>query len=310
MSMRQWSTYGCLLGLVLAMPSVSVADDLCGGDAPRKQFDAKARAALAKAEQSGKPGALYSAYQSLSNDDCASSELLAQAKQRMPKLARDAAKQAEAAGQWYGKDGSAYSWWEAVHEFAEADRVMVKAVQAAPQNLEVFKAAWEIDRRSHARSAAVPPYTASPAYRQELTKIAASTVDKLMAQEAQEAKGLSGDIGAVGQAATQSLMTLERAAQWMAFVPGGDKPAKARAEQRGDAILQRGDAAFSSTFASGYYKFAGSPKAAEIAATQEKRMKALEKSAGKIKEAVVEKSQRDQGAFKKGQADLEKELGF
>lgn len=310
MSRRHGVTYACVLGLLLAAPAMSLADDLCGGDAPRKQFETKARAALAKAEQAGKAGQLYTTYQSLSNDDCASRELIEQAKQRMPKLAREAAKQAEAAGQWYGKDGSAFFWWEQAGEFAEGDRVMLKAVHAAPQNFALFNAAWEIDQRSSRRAAAVPPYTAPSAYRQELTKHATSTVDKLMAQEGQEAKGLSGDIAALGQASLSSLGTLQQAAQWMAFLPGGDKPAKVRAEQRGEAILKRSDAAITGAMAAGYFSFAGSPKAAELKARQEQRVKSLGQSVGKMKDSVAEKSQSEQNTFKKGQADLEKELGF
>lgn len=315
--MRRWSTYGCMLGLMMALPTASYADDLCGGDEARRQFEAKARGDLAKAEQSGKPGVLYSAYRNLSNDDCASTELIAKARQQMPKLGREAAKQAEASGVLVSKDPkspSAFFWWEAVREFPEADRVMLKAVQARPQDLDLFKAAWDIDRLSGQRGGGDITYEAPAAYRQALVKVATAAVNRLMAQEEKEAQGLTADIGTAGMASSRSLRTLEQAAEWMSFLPGGDKPAKLRAEQRGDAILKRGDAGFSAGLAVPYYEFAGSPKALQARKQIEERQRAIEKRAEKTKEAieqaVQEKSQSEQSKFKKGQADLEKELGF
>ncbi len=317
MNKRGGMVYGVLLGLVVVGPNPSWADDICGGDAPRKEFEVKAKAALAKAEQSGKAGVLYSAYRTLSNDDCASPELIAKAQQQMPKLGREAAKQAEAAGLWYSKDThspSAFYWWEAIGEFREGDRVMLKAVQTKPQDLGLFKAAWDIDRISSERARVEPPYAAPAAYRQELTKVARASADRLMAQEEKEARGLTADLSTAGMAATASLQLLEQAAAWMQFVPGGDQPARARAEQRGDLLLKRGDATFSAGMAEPYYKFSGSPKAQQLVKQIEERQRAMEKSAGKaaesMKEAIKEKSQSEQSKFKKGQADLEKELGF
>lgn len=71
---------------------------------------------------------------------------------------------------------------------------------------------------------------------------------------------------------------------------------------------------FSQPMAVAYYKFARSPKAKQIEAKQEERQRAIEKSAESMKRSmdgmVKEKSAADQEKFKKGKADLEKELGF
>ena len=71
---------------------------------------------------------------------------------------------------------------------------------------------------------------------------------------------------------------------------------------------------FSRPMAVEYYKFAGSPKAKQIEAKQEERQRAMEKSAESMKKSmegmVKEKSSAEQEKFRKGKADLEKELGF
>ena len=131
-----------------------------------------------------------------------------------------------------------------------------------------------------------------------------------MSLEEQDAKGLTADAGTLGTSAHKSLEKLQRAAGWMQFLPEGDKPAKVRAEQRGDTIMKRGDAGLMGGVAIGYYQFAGSPKAAQVEAKMEETMRAAEKSSEKGKDAIVEKNAADQTKFKKGQADLEKELDF
>jgi hypothetical protein len=100
----------------------------------------------------------------------------------------------------------------------------------------------------------------------------------------------------------------------MKFLPEGDKAARARAEQRGDTIMKRSDPTFTAMNAKAYYEFAGSSKAKEKLAQLEKKseesQRAMEKSARKMEGVITEKSEADQKKFKKGKADLEKELGF
>ncbi|MFO0775430.1 MAG: hypothetical protein U0172_12270 [Nitrospiraceae bacterium] len=317
--MNRWIVSKRVPFVVLACCAVSMvsgaawADDVCGGKEEQQQT-ARLRASATKAEQSGDKAAQIAAYRALVSDDCAPKDVLAQAKSRVPTLARELATEAEAKGQFYahGK-ASAFLWFETAGAFADADRVMLKAVRAKPDDIETFRAAMKVDTLSE-RQAGAKPHTVDAAYRAELEKTATATVARLLAQEEKDAARLSGSLMDASMAATQSLTTLERAAQWMAFLPGGDAAAKARAEQRGDAILKRSDAALSSQLAVPYYKFAGSAKAAQVKQQADERAKVMQKKGEQLKDAVeksvTEKSQADQSKFKKGQADLEKELGF
>lgn len=317
--------------LILALtvsPQAVRADDICMGDEEEKATKATITAAL-KAEKSAKPAELFVAYQSIANDECVDrfdKHIQARAKTNLPKLGRDLAKAAEAKGLLYSKEPvgtggktSAFAWFEASGDYNEANRVTLKAVHAKSDNLEFFKTAWEVDQHRYGprdpKTGEQKPYASPAAYRQELQKIASANADRLMKAEEKDAQGLSGDINAVGMATMHSLEKLKKASDWMKFLPDGDKPARARAEQRGDTIMKRSDPTFTQGSATAYYEFAGSPKAKEKLAQLNKKMeessRAMEKSAEKMKGAVtVEKSEADQKKFKKGKADLEKELGF
>ncbi len=314
--MNQWSMSGLLLCLLASGASPVLADDICGGPEERKNSTAKARAAIVKAEQAGKLPALFLANRAAAADDCVADTLRSQARGQMSKLGRELAKQAEAKGLLYTKapregDGSvsAFAWFEAVRAFTEADRVMLKAVRLKPDDLDLFRAAWDVDRLSGQRLRE-PIYTAPAGYRRELEKSATAAAERLMSREEKEAHELSGSMMTLGVASAKSLATLRQAAEWMKFLPGGDRAAKARAEQRGDAILKREDAGMTGIMALPYYEFAGSPKAAQVRKTQEQHQRAVEESAGKLQDALAEKGDADRQKFEKGKADLEKELGF
>jgi hypothetical protein len=115
-------------------------------------------------------------------------------------------------------------------------------------------------------------------------------------------------------ATMSSLVKLRKASDWMKFLPDGDKSAKMRAEQRGDAIMKRPDPMFTQMHAMSYYDFAGSPKAKEKAAQLGKKMeesgRTMEKASKSMEGTITESSAADQKKFKKGTADIEKELGF
>ncbi len=138
--------------------------------------------------------------------------------------------------------------------------------------------------------------------------------DRLMKAEENEAQGLTGNIGELGKATTQSLEKLRGAALWMKYLPGGDRPARDRAEQRGDTIMKRPDPTFTQGQAMMYYEFAGSPKAKDMAAQIKKKgeesQRAMEKAGESMKGMFSQKSEADQKQFDKKKADLEKELGF
>ncbi|OHE17469.1 MAG: hypothetical protein A2X96_11930 [Syntrophobacterales bacterium GWC2_56_13] len=316
-----------LLILALASPSVR-ADDICMGDEEEKAAKAAIAVAL-KTEKSGKPVEFFVAYQSIANDECVDrfdKNIQARAKANLPKLGRELAKAAEAKGALYSKDQvradgqtSAFQYFEAIGDFNEANRVMLKVVHAKLDDLEFFKTAWDMDRGRHGprdpKTGERKPYTSPVAYRQELQKVASANADRLMKAEEKDAAGLSGNSNDVAMATMRSLDKLKKTSDWMKFLPDGDKPAKARAEQRGDTIMKRANPMFTQGNAMSYYKFAESPKAKEKAAQLEKKMKeserTMKKSAEEAKGAVTtEKSEADQKKFNKGKADLEKELGF
>ena len=312
--MKRLHSHGAVALLLMGFSAAIVADDICGDSTGQAQIAAR-EADVARVEKSGDKVQIFLAYQGAVGAECASDGVVAKARASLPKLGRELAAKAEADGVLYTKappraDGktSAFAWLEASGNFAEADRVMLKAVHAKPEDMELFKSAWHVDDLSGRRSGR--DYKASASYRQELEKLAKTSAAKLMSLEEQDAKGLTADAGTLGTSASKSLEKLQRAADWMQFLPEGDKPAKVRAEQRGDTIMKRGDAGLMGGVALGYYQFAGSPKAAQVEAKMEATGRAIEKSSEKVKDAIVEKNADDQTKFKKGQADLEKELDF
>lgn len=323
-----------ILGSVLLILAVTVssqavrADDICMADDEEKAAKATIAASL-KAEKAGKQAELFVAYQSAADNDCLDrfdKNLQAKAKAALPKLGRDLAKAAEAKGALYSKDPvrgdgqtSAFRYYEAIGDYTEANRVMLKAAHAKSDDLAFFNTAWEVDRSRYGhrdpKTGEQKPYVSPAVYRQELQKIASANADRLMKAEEKDAAGLSGSSADVGMATMRSMEKLRTASSWMKSLPDGDdKPARARAEQRGDAIMKRADPTFTQGLAKEYYDFAGSPKAkaklAQLEKKSEESARAMEKSAEKIEGMFTEKSEADQKKFKKGKADLEKELGF
>ncbi len=311
---------GCtLLALVLAVPPV-LADDPCLADDEKKMALLQV-AAMKKSEQSGQPAELFNAYRAVVGNDCIGSydkDASAKAKANLPKVGRDLAKSAEAKGALYPGHTSAFGYFEAIGDYQEANRVTLKAIQAKPDDLRLFETAWNIDngRRGPADSKTGErmPYNSPPAFRQELAKVASANADRLMKAEEKDAAGLTGSLVEVGTASMRSLEKLRMAALWMKYLPGGDKSARDRAEQRGDTIMKRSDPTFSQGSAGAYYEFAGTPRAKDKIAQIEKKsqesQRAMEKASEKMKESFTQKSEADQKKFEKKKADLEKELGF
>jgi hypothetical protein len=94
----------------------------------------------------------------------------------------------------------------------------------------------------------------------------------------------------------------------------GDKPARDRAEQRGDTIMKRSDPSFSQSQAMMYYEVSDSPKAKDMVAQIKKRndesQQAMEKAGESVKKSFTQTSEAQQKQFDRKKADLEKELGF
>jgi hypothetical protein len=317
---------GLLLLITFSVPTVR-ADDPCLDEKEKKDALAQS-AALRKAEQSGQPAALFAAYMKVVANDCLDrydKNAMEKAKANLPKLGRDLAKAAEAKGVLYSSepvraDGqtSAFRYFEAVGDYQEANRVLLKAARARPDDLQLFEAAWTID---HSRYGPVdpvtgvrPPYVSPHTFRQELVNIASGNADRLMKAEEKDAQGLIGDITQLQAATAKSLEKLRTAGAWMKYLPGGDKPAKERAEVRGDTIMKRPDPTFTRGYALLYYEFSGSPRAkdmvAQIKRQEAESQRAMEKAGEGVKNAITQKGEAEQKQFEKKKADLEKELGF
>lgn len=325
--MRVMKLAGCVLIVAALTPPVAHADDPCLSDEEKKATLARS-GALQKAEQAGQPAALFVAYMHVLADECMDrydKHAVMRATANMPKLGRDLAKTAETKGVLYSAepiraDGqtSAFRYFEAIGDHQEANRVLLKAVQAKPDDLRLFEAAWNIDNGRYgpvdANTGSRQPYNSPAVFRQELAKVASANADRLMKAEERDAQGLTGNIGDLGKAATQSLGKLRSAALWMKYLPGGDKPAKDRAEQRGDTIMKRPDPTFTQGHAVMYYEFSGSPKATDMAAQIKKKgeesQRAMEKASESMKNTFSQKGESEQKQFDKKKADLEKELGF
>lgn len=325
--MRTVRILSCGLLLLAVTVSPVRADDPCLGDEEEKSAKA-AVAALTKAEQAGRQAELFMAYRSILGNECLDrydKTALSRAKTGVPKLGRDLAKAAEVKGLLYSADPvrsdgqtSAFRYFETIGDYAEANRVMMKALQAKPDDLALFTTAWSVDEGRWVvpdpKTGERQPYVSPQAYRQDLQKMASAKADRLMKAEEQDAKGLSGSAVEVATSAMKSLEKLSAAAAWMKFLQAGDKAARERAEQRGDTITARSDSTFTQANAVMYYEFAGSPKSKDKLVQVKKKMeessRALGKSGEKVKEAFAEQSQAEQKKFDKKKADLEKELGF
>lgn len=325
--MRLTKAAGYSLMLMILMTPPVHADDPCLGDEEKKAALAES-AALKKAEQAGQSAALFAAYMRVAANDCIDRydrSAIEKSKATMPKLGRALAKAAEAKGALYSADSvradgqtSAFRYYEAIGDHLEANRVMLKAVQSKPEDLRLFEVAWNIDDGRYGQvdpaTGSRQPYNSPPPFRQELVKAASINADRLMKAEEKDAQGLTGNIGELGKASTQSIEKLRSASLWMKYLPGGDKPARDRAEQRGDIIMKRSDPTFTQSQAMMYYEFAGSPKAKDMAAQIKKKgeesQRAMEKAGANMKEMFSQKSEAEQKQFDKKKADLEKELGF
>ena len=321
-----------LMLMALAAPAVR-ADDVCGGKEERAKATAEARESIAKTEKTGNQADMFIAYQSTAADDCVALELISKARASMGKVGRDLAIKAERKGVLYSSEpiavrvgegrranqgASAFAWLEAIGDYSEANRVLIKAVQTKPEDLPLFETAWNIDNGRYGpvdgTTGSRPPYNSPTAFRQELTKVASVNADRLMKAEEKDAHGLTGNIGQLGQSSMQSIEKLRNASLWMKFLPGGDKPARDRAEQRGDTIMKRPDPTFSQGQAMIYYEFSGSPKAkglaAQIKKKNEESQQVMEKASESMKKSFIQNSEAEQKQFDKKKADLEKELGF
>ncbi len=155
-----------LILMALTAPAVH-ADDPCLGDDEKKAALARS-AALQKAEQAGQPAALFVAYMQIAVDDCMDRYDKKQSSEpRRTSQSLDGIwlKPPKAKGALYSGDPiradgqtSAFRYYETIGDHQEANRVLLKAVQAKPEDLRLFETAWNID---NGRYGPVDPNTGS-----------------------------------------------------------------------------------------------------------------------------------------------------
>lgn len=228
---------------------------------------------------------------------------------------------------------SAFAWFWTAGDYPEGDRVMAKLARSKPQDLATFTLAHGHLAGARPRGDAPPP---RPELLRDLEGLAATNGDGFLAEEEKaSAEMLRPDSV---PAPAQSLEKLERAREWLAFVPGGEAKVAARSVQRGDKLAgsdapmwldgaaqfyelaradrklkdlraratQLGDAAAKAAdpaAAKRYYEIAG----ADARAADMERLRDEKREAAPL---VQEKDDAGKAKFKAGQKSLEKELGF
>lgn len=273
----------------------------------------EAEGALRKAEEAEKGGRTKDAYraaQSLPMIDCTVNGY-----KRRDGLIERTSKKLGAESEKAGRFGEAFEYYNAPYlrgrvdyPLADADRAMLRHAKANPDDYKVVsQAVGYFDRRE------------GKPHLNEVRALARSGGDKMLAKEEKT-------FAAVARR-EDSLKDLEKAREWLRLA-GDEKPANARAEQRGDALLADGTVR-SIELALQYYNFAHNKNKEKKA--QERARKLGDDAARKgdhglaarfyaisgdsTKLKAVEKQQekaeaKRQQQFKQDQKSLEKELGL
>lgn len=266
---------------------------------------------LRKAEEAEKAGRLKDAYnaatQSIPSIHCAGNGY-----KRRDGIVERTSKKLGAEAEKNGRFGEAYEYYSAPYRhgrldypLADADRAMFKYAKASPGNYKVVSQAV-----SYFDSREGKPNL------KEVRALARNGGDKMLAEE-EKTFGARKD----------SLSDLQKAREWFDLA-GDSKPARVRAEQRGDTLLAQGSFR-SIELAFAYYNFAENPKKINAAKDRARKLgdqhaskgdhglaaKFYDLSGDEAKAAAVEKQKektetKRQDKFKKDQKSLEKELGL
>jgi hypothetical protein len=137
-------------------------------------------------------------------------------------------------------NASAFAWYQATGNAAEADRLMVKFAKSKPGDLEVFRrAAGHFRNREQSGDSSGDKQ--NPQHLAELRRISIENARGALAQEEQEYARKVVDAG--GSLAERSMARLREARQWFAFyAPADIREIRARAERRGDELAGSADA--------------------------------------------------------------------
>lgn len=195
-----------MFALMLAAQS-ALADDIC--DANEKNL---AAAQMQKAEGFERAGKLKLAYEAAG----ASDRSLCLSDNRASKMVKRLGLQLGQQDEKQGRLTAAFEWYKNSHNEADADRVMMKQVNANPRNRNVVSNAID-----HFR------FTNNDARVTELRQSAAKNADLELGNEEK-----------AFATRKESLNELENASDWLSLADKGtDKQVRERAEQRGDTLL-------------------------------------------------------------------------
>jgi hypothetical protein len=294
-----------VFSLWLAAVAVASADSLC----PSAKDQQQAEASFARAEQNERAGNARAAITAASkiDPDC----LNGNGDQRLRALRHRLGKQFGDEEEKNGRLKEAFTWFNDTGNTADADRVMMKRVQARPDDRSIFGSAFDYFKR-RAAAASVK------ALRDLATQHAAQA---LAAEERRFA------------ATRDSLDELSKAKDWLTYLEAPDnRKAAERAEKRGDTLAAETTRHLLRQ-AIAYYQFADRAqkintvraKAKTLGDEQARKgegevaadyyeIAGLEAEAQNLRKRTQARERQDEGKrqqqFKKDQDKLEKELGL
>jgi hypothetical protein len=298
-----------LLPAVLAIAGLMGATPSAQADGCNTADEKVAAAQMKKAEDSERAGQLKEAYQALGKIDAMC--LVGSGDKRHEAMRKRIGLQLGQQDEKQGRLAAAFDWYKGSGNDAEADRVKMKQVDTSPRDRNIVSGAID-----HFK------YKDNNARVAELRKLAGRNADLELASEEK-----------AFAARKESFDELGKAKDWFYLVgDGADKKARERAELRGDTLAKE-DTLRHLTNASRYFSFADAKskesglkdKAMKLAQAHEKKgeitqardfysLAGASAKGNELQEradAQYKKSEdKRQKQFKKGQGDLEKELGL
>jgi len=297
-----------LMSAVLAVAGLMSATQFALADSECTPADDKAGAAqMKKAEDSERAGKLKEAYQAASK--LGNACLPAGGYQRNKAMLQRVGLQLGQQEEKQGRLAAAFDWYKGSGNDAEAGRVKMKQVEASPRDRQLVSDAISYFGRSDPRDA-------------KLRQLAAKNADLELANEAK-----------AFAARKESFDELGKARDWFYLVgESAAKKARERAEQRGDTLAKE-DVYRHLENAKHYFGIAEAKKKEQTLQDKALRLAQAHEKKGEISqaqnfyslagasakgnelqqraEAQHKKSEdKRQKQFKKGQSDLEKELGM
>ena len=292
----------CAAGLVGAT-QLALADSEC-----TPQDDKAGAAQLKKAEDNEHAGKLKEAYQAASKlGDCLPDGGYQRQKAMITRVGLKLGQQEEK----QGRLAAAFDWYKGSRNDADADRVKMKQVNASPRDRQVVS-----DAIDHFK------YSDNNARVAELRQLAAKNADLELANEEK-----------AFAARKESFDELGKAKDWLYFVgESAAKKVRDRAEQRGDTLVKE-DIYRHLENAQRYFDMAEAKQKGKALKDKALRLAQEHEKKGEIKQATdfyslagesakgnelqaksdaqhKKSEDKRQKQFKKGQDDLEKELGL